>query len=111
MQNYPACKVLTLIQLVSSADNINFASSLEPDQAQQIVRPGLTLAWYSWKNFSKKVILKNRQRTKKACSITQHAKRLWSFQASRSDCTLENYFTYFSTKTYVVGAQKNRLNE
>ena len=23
----------------------------------------------------------------------------------------ENYFSYFSTKTYVVGAQKNRLDE
>ena len=23
----------------------------------------------------------------------------------------ENYFSYFSTKTYVVGTQKNRLNE
>ena len=25
--------------------------------------------------------------------------------------TLKNYFSYFSTKTYVVGTQKNRLNE
>ena len=24
---------------------------------------------------------------------------------------LKNYFSYFSTKTYVVGTQKNRLNE
>ena len=24
---------------------------------------------------------------------------------------IENYFSYFSTKTYVVGAQKNCLNE
>ena len=24
---------------------------------------------------------------------------------------IENYFSYFSTKTYVVGAKKNRLNE
>ena len=24
---------------------------------------------------------------------------------------VENYFSYFSTKTYVVGTQKNRLNE
>ena len=23
----------------------------------------------------------------------------------------ENYFSYFSSKTYVVGTQKNRLNE
>ena len=26
-------------------------------------------------------------------------------------CKSENYFSYFSTKTYVVGTQKNRLNE
>ena len=24
---------------------------------------------------------------------------------------MENYFLYFSSKTYVVGTQKNRLNE
>ena len=27
------------------------------------------------------------------------------------ECVLEIYFLYFSSKTYVVGAQKNRLNE
>ena len=27
------------------------------------------------------------------------------------ECLLENYFLCFSTKTYVVGTQKNRLNE
>ena len=27
------------------------------------------------------------------------------------NCVIENYFSYFSTKTYVVGAQKNRLDE
>ena len=26
-------------------------------------------------------------------------------------CVTENYFSHFSTKTYVVGTQKNRLNE
>ena len=26
-------------------------------------------------------------------------------------CVTEKYFSYFSTKTYVVGTQKNRLNE
>ena len=25
--------------------------------------------------------------------------------------TIQNYFSYFSTKTYVVGTQKNRLDE
>ena len=27
------------------------------------------------------------------------------------DITKKNFFSYFSTKTYVVGTQKNRLNE
>ena len=27
------------------------------------------------------------------------------------ECAFENYFDYFSNKTYVVGIQKNRLNE
>ena len=32
-------------------------------------------------------------------------------QASIYECILEIYFLYFSSKTYVVGTQKNRLNE
>ena len=32
-------------------------------------------------------------------------------QAPRLECVPENYFSYFSTKTYVVGTQKNRLDE
>ena len=27
------------------------------------------------------------------------------------ECVIENYISYLSTKTYVVGTQKNRLNE
>ena len=27
------------------------------------------------------------------------------------ECVIENCFSYLSTKTYVVGTQKNRLNE
>ena len=27
------------------------------------------------------------------------------------ECVTEKYFSYFSSKTYVVGTQKNRLNE
>ena len=39
------------------------------------------------------------------------AKNLRVFnEASRYECVFENYFSYFSTKTYVVGTQKNRLN-
>ena len=33
-----------------------------------------------------------------------------SLQASRQECVIENYFSCFSTKTYVLGTQKNRLN-
>ena len=33
------------------------------------------------------------------------------YQASRYECGLENQFSYFSTKTFVVGTPKNRLNE
>ena len=32
-------------------------------------------------------------------------------QAPRLECVLENYFLYFSSKTYVVDTQKSRLNE
>ena len=32
-------------------------------------------------------------------------------QASRYACANENSFSYFSTKTYIVGTQKNHLNE
>ena len=39
------------------------------------------------------------------------AYHLCSKQASRYEWVLENYFLYFSSKTYVVGTQKNCLNE
>ena len=32
-------------------------------------------------------------------------------QAPRFECVTEKYFSYLSTKTYVVGTQKTRLNE
>ena len=32
-------------------------------------------------------------------------------KTSRFECVFENKFSYFLTKTYVVGTQKNRLNE
>ena len=58
-----------LRQLVSSADD--HANSLDPDQAWQNVRPDLdpnclTLWWYSWKNFSKKMILKKKSADNKS---------------------------------------------
>ena len=33
------------------------------------------------------------------------------YQASSLVCLIKNKFAYFSTKTYVVGTQKNRLDE
>ena len=39
-----------------------------------------------------------------------HAKNCM-YQAPRYECLTENYFFYFSTRTYVVGTQKNSLNE
>ena len=32
-------------------------------------------------------------------------------QAPKQECVTENYFSCFSTKTYAVGTQKNRLDE
>ena len=43
--------------------------------------------------------------------FTVHQYDIMGGQASRKDCELENYFLYFSSKTYVVGTQKNHLIE
>ena len=32
--------------------------------------------------------------------------KLFAYQASRQECVIENYFSHFSIKTYVVGTQK-----
>ena len=53
----------------------------------------------SWDQSTKEYV-----RSKKYPEVRDH-------QASREECVFENYFSYFSTKTYVVGTQKNRLNE
>ena len=61
------------------------------------------------------------------CSRQRHRSGCWAFiqfdrvtlycwlHAESAEKGLDrvpnNYFTYFSTKTYVVGTQKNRLNE
>ena len=61
------------------------------------------------------------------CSRQRHRSGCWAFiqfvrvtlscwlHAESAEKDLDrvpnNYFTYFSTKTYVVGTQKNRLNE
>ena len=44
------------------------------------------------------------------CSVSFPC-RILGWQVSRLMCVSENYFSYFSTKTYVVGTQKNHLNE
>ena len=36
---------------------------------------------------------------------------LGALQSSRKECVIKNLFSNFSTKTYFVGTQKNRLNE
>ena len=52
---------------------ITFANKLDPDQTRQNVGPDpdpncLTLWWYFWKNFWKKLILKKLADDKKACN-------------------------------------------
>ena len=64
---------LNLCILVSSAN------SLDSDQARQNVRPDLnpiwlTLYWYSWKNFLKKLILKKKSADKIAWKNTKNSK-------------------------------------
>ena len=60
---------------------------------------------------------KNQQTTTKSWKIAQHAKSLlkhsWHLCKTKINrvSRLENYFSYFSTKTYVVGTQKNCLTE
>ena len=36
---------------------------------------------------------------------------IWDYQDFRKECVTEKYFSYFSTKSYVVGTQKDHLNE
>ena len=53
---------------------VTVTNSLDPDQAQRHVGPGLdpnclTLWWYSWKNFSKKLILKIISRRRKHAKL------------------------------------------
>ena len=44
--------------------------------------------------------------------LSQSLKSLWDPRCMVCTGPLtENYFSYFSTKTYVVGTQKNRLDE
>ena len=60
------CKLLTFNSLPTSCRLlITFASSLDPDQVRQDVGPVLdrnclTLWWYSWTNYLKKLILKKK---------------------------------------------------
>ena len=70
---------MTQVQYLLSRLLITFTTSLDPDQARQTVGPDqdpncLTLRWFSWKNFFKKLILKKSADDKKAWKITQGAK-------------------------------------
>ena len=46
-----------------------------------------------------------------SCTMYHHYTSCTMYKAPRQECITENYFSYFSTKTYVVGTQKNRLDE
>ena len=64
-------KLAYLILYLLSCQLITFANNLDPDQARQNVGPDLdpiclTLLWYSWKNFSKNLILKKISRRQKS---------------------------------------------
>ena len=43
--------------------------------------------------------------------LKPHLKLLNTLQAFNFERVTEKQFSYFSTKTYVVGTEKNRLNE
>ena len=62
---------------------ITFAISLDPDQGQHTVGPDLdpscwTLWWCSWKNFSKKLILKNISRRQQQTEFSADCKSVKS---------------------------------
>ena len=64
-------------------------------------------------NFTAEIVLKYRGILSLDCITKTTLKSCFGVKTSpqiRVHVT-ENYFSYFSTKTYVVGAQKNRLDE
>ena len=69
---------------------ITSANSLDPDQARQNVGPDLdpiclTLRWYSWKNFSRKLILKKFSRQQKSgFPRGQRVKQYWVHKSQYS---------------------------
>ena len=88
---------------------ITFANGLEPDQARHFYMDSncLTLWWYSWKMFLKKIILKeNPQMTKKHTKL--HS--MQRVKGQESWCILICFylhiktllFSYYSTKTNIL---------
>ena len=65
----------------------------------------------NWLDKGKQNCFKTWPCTGKLIICTGHWIRVCNRPPWRYECVFENSFSYFSTKTYVVGTQKNRLNE
>ena len=94
--------LLTLCRLCMYHLLITFANSLDPDQAWQNVRPDLDpnylkLWWYSWNNFSKKLILKKISRRQKSMQNYPACKELTTLFHSDGFC-----HTYWYKKYEIV---------
>ena len=66
----------------------------------------LTTAHFSKASFFEKIIL-----VLKLFSLKTFMKTIGVNRPQDNECVLKNHFSYLSTKTYVVGTQKNCLNE
>ena len=91
---------LTLCLLVSSADNL--CKQFGPRSGRQNVGPDLdqnclTLWWYSWKNFSEKMILKKINRWLNTWIITLHA----NIRVKSANCKV-NLWLYVGDWTCVI---------
>ena len=94
--------LLTLCRLCMCHLLITFANSLDPDQAWQNVRPDLDpnylkLWWYSWNNFSKKLIFKEISRRQKSMQNYPACKELTTLFHSDGFC-----HTYWYKKYEIV---------
>ena len=123
LPSFPICwvqttKAWTLSPLVATCRLlITFANSLDPDQAQQNVGPDLdpnclTLWWYSWKIFLKKLIFKkNLQMTKKHAKLSsiQRVKCESNGIAQSVEYPGKQFFLFLQ-KTYIAGNHWNTHN-
>ena len=80
-----------------------------------IYNPYFIVIWhatfYFWKSILYDQILPMRQGVFKANKQAKSLGKDTYAQAFSLECVPKNIFSYFSTKTYVVGTKKNRLNE